>query len=97
MHSAHLSVIVITKSEVANIGACLTSRAYADEWIVVDSQSSDDTVERHPASRSDCLETMTPQRVLGGARELLGGPTVVASTVAIPLAAVRVSQRSARA
>jgi glycosyltransferase involved in cell wall biosynthesis len=38
-----LSVIIITKNEAANIGACIDSVAFADEIIVVDSGSSDDT------------------------------------------------------
>ena len=42
MHS--LSVIVITKNESANIRACLESVIWADEIIVVDSGSTDDTV-----------------------------------------------------
>ena len=46
MPPATLSVILITKNESANIDDCLASVAFADEWIVVDSQSSDDTVER---------------------------------------------------
>jgi glycosyltransferase involved in cell wall biosynthesis len=41
-----LSVIVIAKNEAARIEACLASVAFADEWIVVDSDSSDDTAER---------------------------------------------------
>jgi glycosyltransferase involved in cell wall biosynthesis len=41
-----LSVIVITKNESARIDACLASVAFADEWIVVDSASTDDTRER---------------------------------------------------
>lgn len=41
---AKLSVIIITKNEAANIQACLESVAWADEIIVVDSGSSDDTV-----------------------------------------------------
>lgn len=40
-----LSVIVITKNEAANIRACLESVAWSDEIIVVDSGSSDGTVE----------------------------------------------------
>ncbi len=40
-----LSVILIAKNEAANIRACLESVAWADEIIVVDSGSSDDTVE----------------------------------------------------
>ena len=39
-----LSVILITRNEAANIRACLASVAWADERIVVDSGSSDDTV-----------------------------------------------------
>lgn len=39
-----LSVILITKNEAANIRACLKSVAFADEIIVVDSGSTDDTV-----------------------------------------------------
>jgi len=38
-----LSVILITKNEAANIRACLESVAWADEIIVVDSGSTDDT------------------------------------------------------
>ena len=39
-----LSVILITKNEAANIRDCLESVAFADEIIVVDSGSTDDTV-----------------------------------------------------
>lgn len=39
-----LSVILITKNEAINIGLCLESVAWADEIIVVDSGSTDDTV-----------------------------------------------------
>ncbi len=39
-----LSVILITKNEAANIEACLRSVAFADEIVVVDSGSTDDTV-----------------------------------------------------
>lgn len=41
---AELSVIIITKNEAANIRACLESVAWADEIIVVDSGSTDDTI-----------------------------------------------------
>ena len=41
---AELSVIIITRNEAANIRACLESVAWADEIIVVDSGSIDDTV-----------------------------------------------------
>ena len=39
-----LSVIIITKNEAHNIRACLESAAWADEIIVVDSGSTDDTI-----------------------------------------------------
>lgn len=39
-----LSVIIITHNEAANIEACLQSVGFADECIVVDSGSTDDTV-----------------------------------------------------
>jgi len=39
-----LSAVIITKNEAANIAGCLDSVAFADELIVVDSGSSDDTV-----------------------------------------------------
>ena len=48
-----LSVILITKNEAANIEGCLASVAFADEWIVVDSGSSDATAQiarQHGAS-----------------------------------------------
>lgn len=38
-----LSVIIITHNEAHNIGDCLDSVAFADEWIVVDSGSTDAT------------------------------------------------------
>jgi glycosyltransferase involved in cell wall biosynthesis len=41
---AKLSVIIITKNEAGNMPDCLASVAFADEIVVVDSGSNDDTV-----------------------------------------------------
>lgn len=43
---ASLSVMVITKNESHNIEACLHSVAFADEIVVLDSGSTDDTVQK---------------------------------------------------
>jgi glycosyltransferase involved in cell wall biosynthesis len=40
----HLSVIVITRNESARLPACLESVAFADELVVLDNGSTDDTV-----------------------------------------------------
>ncbi|MES2941545.1 MAG: glycosyltransferase, partial [Pseudomonadota bacterium] len=40
---ASLSVIVITKNEAHNIGACLQSVLFADQLVVLDSGSTDNT------------------------------------------------------
>ncbi|NIM21264.1 MAG: glycosyltransferase, partial [Candidatus Latescibacteria bacterium] len=42
---SNLSVIVITQNEEGNIRDCLASVTWADEIVVIDSQSSDRTVE----------------------------------------------------
>lgn len=41
---AKLSVIIITRNEAANIRACIDTVAWADEIVVVDAGSTDDTV-----------------------------------------------------
>ena len=43
--SLGLSVIIITKNEASRIAECLASVRFADEIIVLDSQSTDATVE----------------------------------------------------
>jgi len=45
MSTPRLSVILITHNEAGNVAACLASVAFADEWIVVDSGSTDGTVD----------------------------------------------------
>lgn len=45
MHEPTLSVILITRNEAANVAGCLASVAFADEWIVVDWNSTDATCE----------------------------------------------------
>jgi glycosyltransferase involved in cell wall biosynthesis len=50
-----LTVTVITRNEAANIAAALSSVAWADEIVVVDSESTDDTaaIARQQATRVD--------------------------------------------
>lgn len=43
--SINLSVVLITRNESRHVLACLQSVAFADEWIVVDAASEDDTRE----------------------------------------------------
>ena len=52
-----LSVIIITRNEAQNIGDCLASVAFADQWIIVDSGSTDGTVEIARAAGATVIET----------------------------------------
>ena len=52
-----LSVIIIAKNEARHIEACLDSVAFADEWIVVDGASTDDTAERASAWGATVIRT----------------------------------------
>jgi glycosyltransferase involved in cell wall biosynthesis len=52
-----LSVIIITKNEASNIQACLDSVSFANEWIVVDSGSTDATVAVARAAGATVIET----------------------------------------
>lgn len=52
-----LSVIIITKNEADNIQACLDSVRFANEWIIVDSGSTDGTVEIARAAGATVIET----------------------------------------
>ena len=69
-----LSVIIITKNETRHIAACLKSVAWADEIIVLDSGSSDDTVAICKTYSAQIYETDWPgfgpqkQRALDKAR-----------------------------
>ena len=40
-----LSAVVITQNEESNIEACLASLSFADEILVIDDYSTDDTVK----------------------------------------------------
>ena len=53
-----LSVIVITKNEALNLTQCLASVAFADELVVVDSGSTDSTLQI--AHSFDALIVQTP-------------------------------------
>ncbi len=52
-----LSVILITRNESRNIAACLKSVDFADEWIVVDSESTDGTAETARAMGAQVINT----------------------------------------
>lgn len=52
-----LSVIVITRDEAANIEACLRSVAFADERIVLDHGSRDDTAARAQAAGARVIDS----------------------------------------
>jgi glycosyltransferase involved in cell wall biosynthesis len=51
-----LSVIVITRNEIRNIGACLGSVAFADEVVVVDGCSTDGTADAARAAGARVLQ-----------------------------------------
>jgi glycosyltransferase involved in cell wall biosynthesis len=53
-----LSVCIITYNEAENLPRCLASVAFADEIVVVDSQSTDDTV--HLARQAGCRVIVQP-------------------------------------
>ena len=55
-----LSVIIAAKNEAHNITACLASVAFADEVIVLDSGSDDDTVKLALAAGARVIETDWP-------------------------------------
>jgi glycosyltransferase involved in cell wall biosynthesis len=52
-----LSVIIITKNEADNIAACLESVKFANEWIIVDSGSSDATVALAQKAGATVIQT----------------------------------------
>ncbi len=57
MPSPRLSVIVITRNEALRLPKCLASVAFADEWIVVDSASTDGTADIARALGARVIET----------------------------------------
>ncbi len=54
----NLSVVIITRNEAHNIGDCLASVAFANQWIIVDSGSTDGTVGIARAAGATVIETI---------------------------------------
>jgi len=54
-----LSVIIITKNEEANLQACLESVRFADQWVVVDNASTDNTRAIASAFGAEVTQTTT--------------------------------------
>jgi glycosyltransferase involved in cell wall biosynthesis len=52
-----LSVVIITKNEADNIQACLDSVKFADQWIIVDSDSADGTADIARAAGAIVVQT----------------------------------------
>ena len=52
-----LSVVIITRNEEANLQACLESVRFADQWVVVDSGSTDKTREIATAFGAEVTQT----------------------------------------
>ncbi len=52
-----LSVVIITKNEAHNIRACLDSVKFADQWIIVDSGSTDGTADIARAAGATVIQT----------------------------------------
>jgi glycosyltransferase involved in cell wall biosynthesis len=55
-----LSVVIVAKNEAHNITDCVTSARFADEVLVLDSGSSDDTVQRAEAAGARVVRTDWP-------------------------------------
>jgi glycosyltransferase involved in cell wall biosynthesis len=65
--SVPVSVVILTKNEAANIERCLASVAWAAQVIVLDSESTDDTVKR--AARAGAEVVIEPWRGFAAQRE----------------------------
>ena len=58
--SRSLTVVIVAKNEARNIGDCVRSAAFADEVLVLDSNSSDDTVALARAAGARVVSTDWP-------------------------------------
>jgi glycosyltransferase involved in cell wall biosynthesis len=65
--SVQVSVVILTKNEAVNIGRCIASVSWAAQVIVLDSGSTDDTVER--AARAGAEVVIEPWRGFAAQRE----------------------------
>lgn len=55
-----LSIIIVTKNEIQNIKECIESALFADEILVIDSGSTDGTIELARSMGASVLETSWP-------------------------------------
>jgi glycosyltransferase involved in cell wall biosynthesis len=65
--SVPLTVIILTKNEAVNIERCIASAGWASQIVVVDSESTDDTVHRAASAGADVV--VEPWRGFGAQRE----------------------------
>jgi len=63
-----LTAIVLTQDEAANIGECLASLEWADDVVIVDSGSTDDTIRRAREARPDVRVFTNPFEDFGAQR-----------------------------
>jgi glycosyltransferase involved in cell wall biosynthesis len=75
MHADSLTVVIVARNEARNMAECVASAAFADEVLVLDSRSTDDTVALAQQAGARVIETDWPgygPQVARGIREAKG-------------------------